>query len=133
MKTNDLVTIWGAPEPPRLTPKQVSIRVPILVSAKISALLDLFPKKTKTDIIGDLLTSALEMLENELPMIMDSSEARGYGPGDRDIYYGYYGMRKDYFRLVEEYLREMEKEAEVKEPMEFSCPGVYLESDFKWE
>jgi hypothetical protein len=133
MKTNDLVTIWGAPEPPRLTPKQVSIRVPILVSAKISALLDLFPRKTKTDIIGDLLTSALEKLDHELPMTMDPSDEHESWPQDGDRCFGYYGMRKDYFELVKKYLREMEKEADVKEPMEFSYPEAYAESDFKWE
>ena len=135
MRTKDLLTIWGAPEPPRLTPKQVSIRVPILVSAKISALLDLYPKRTKTDIIGDLLTSALEKLEDEIPMYM--SKERGEGP----IYVDdlgkemseYCGPRSDYFKLTEKYLRKMEKEAHIKEPMEFTYPAIYPESDFKWE
>lgn len=132
MKTNDLLTIWGAPEPPRLTPKQVSIRVPILVSAKISALLDLYPKRTKTDIIGDLLTSALEMLEKELPMHKDSSDPDGF-ERDGNAYFGYYGIRKDYFQVTEKYLRKMEKEAHIKEPMAFSYSSAYLEDDFKWE
>jgi hypothetical protein len=131
MRTKDLLTIWGAPEPPRLTPKQVSIRVPILVSAKISALMDLFPRKTKTDIIGDLLISALEKLENELPMIMDSHDEVLWPSGE--ICYGYLGMRKNYFELARKYLRKMEKEAHIKEPLEFSYPTVYAESEFKWK
>jgi hypothetical protein len=134
MKTNDLLTIWGAPEPPRLTPKQLSIRLPILVSAKISALLDLYPKRTKTDIIGDLLITALEMLEKELPMYMLTN---GKGPADIDELgeglFEYFGTRKEFFNLTEKYLREMEKEADVKEPMKYSYPDFYSESDFKWQ
>jgi len=132
MRTKDLLTIWGAPEPPRLTPKQISIRVPILVSAKISALMDLYPKRTKTDIIGDLLISAVEMLEKELPMTMNSDE-HASRPGDSEVQYGYFGMRKNYFELAKKHLRKMEKEAHIKEPMEFSYPDLYPESDFKWK
>ena len=132
MRTKDLLTIWGAPEPPRLTPKQVSIRVPILVSAKISALMDLFPRKTKTDIIGDLLISALEKLEEEIPMIMNVDEHESW-PGESEVHVGYSGMRKNYFKLAEKYLRKMEKEAHIKEPLEFSYPDLYPESDFKWK
>ncbi len=135
MKTNDLLTIWSAPEPPRLTPKQISIRLPIVVTAKISALLDLFPKKTKTDILNDLLISALEKLESELPMKIDS-EADCINPphsATEAEYHCYYGMRSKYFSLVEKYLRETEKEAGITEPMEFSYPDAYHESEFKWE
>ena len=136
MKTNDLLTIWGAPEPPKLTPQQISIRLPILVSAKISALMDLYPKKTKTDIISDLLISALEMLEKEIPMqkdlVREHSEP-SYPEPDGKEYFWYLGKRKDYFQLTEKYLRKMEKGAHIKEPMEFSYPGAYLEEDFKWE
>ncbi len=141
MKTNDLLTIWGAPEPPKLTPKQVSIRLPIIISAKISALLDLYPKRTKTDIIGDLLTSALEILEKEIPIQKDFekyfekelSEPYDYPEPGGKVYFGYSGKRKDYFQLTEKYLRKMEKEAHIKEPMAFSYPSGYLEDDFKWE
>ncbi len=132
MKTNDLLTIWGAPEPPRLTPKQISIRLPMVVSAKISALLDLYPKKTKTDIIGDLLISALEKLEDEIPMNRDVNDHL-YNPDEGIDYYGFTGMRKQYFELTEKYLREMEKEANIKEPMQFSSSFVCPESDFKWD
>jgi hypothetical protein len=132
MKTNDLLTIWSAPDPPRLTPKQLSIRVPMLVSAKISALLDLYPKKTKTDIIGDLLITALEMLEKELPMYKESRDPDGF-ESDGEAYFGYCGIRKDYFQITEKYLRKMEKEAHIKEPMTFSYPSAYMEDDFKWE
>ena len=66
MQSKDLVKLWNAPDNTRLTPKQKSIRLPLHVAAKISALCEIFPKKTKTDIIGDLLATALDDVEEGL-------------------------------------------------------------------
>jgi hypothetical protein len=124
MKANELVTIWGAPEPPKLTPKQLSIRLPILVAAKISALCELFPKKTKTEIIGDLLTVALEQLQNSfLPV---QGEHIGTDPADPegDLRFEDLGMQSDFLSLTEKQLRELEKEAGIEEPMEFNTFAV---------
>ena len=122
MNANELITIWGAPEPPKLTPKQLSIRLPILVSAKISALCELYPSKTKTEIIGDLLTTALDELEKAFPRIqgrqLEYYPEHGEIPAWEDA-----GVRPDYLRLTEKYLRELEKEAEVTEPMPFDSRG----------
>ena len=118
MKANELVTIWGAPEPPKLTPKQLSIRLPILVAAKISALCELFPKKTKTEIVGDLLTIALDQLERSFLPVQGGEciEPCQYGePLYEDV-----GIRADFLRLTEKQLRELEKEAGIAEPMKFS-------------
>jgi len=132
MKTKELPTIWGTPEPSRLTPKQLSIRLPILVSAKIQALCDLFPRKTKTEIIGDLLDSALEALEDELPMT--KGEQSDYDEQLQEAIFVAAGIRGKYLRLTKKYLKELEKEADVKEPMEFCSEWTYSENEFKkWE
>ena len=60
MKTEDLLKVWNAPDNSRLTPKQMSIRLPIHVSASISAFAEMYPRKTKTEIIGDLLATAID-------------------------------------------------------------------------
>lgn len=119
MKTKDLITIWGAPEPPRLAPKQFSIRLPMLVSAKISALCDMYPKKTKTEIIGDLLTTALEQLENDMPS-QQGSPAGKIPETDETCYEGT-GIRSTFLSYTEKHLREIEKEAGVTEPMHFQA------------
>ena len=67
MDPRDLVKVWDAPDNSRLTPKQWSIRLPIHVAAQINALCALYPRKTKTDIIGDLLATALTQLVEALP------------------------------------------------------------------
>jgi len=60
MKPLDLAKVWAAPDNSRLTAKQQSFRLPVHVAAKIQALCDLYPHRTKTEIVGDLLSTALE-------------------------------------------------------------------------
>ena len=59
MKNSELVKVWALPDNSRITSKQLSFRLPVHVAAKIFALSDFFPNKTKTEIFEDLLTSAL--------------------------------------------------------------------------
>lgn len=121
MKANELMTIWGAPEPPKLTPKQLSIRLPILIAAKISALCELFPKKTKTEIIGDLLTVALEQLQNSFSPVQGEHVGTDQ---EGDLCFEDLGIQSDFLRLTEKQLRELEKEAGIEEPMEFNNYAV---------
>ena len=69
VKNSELIKVWGMPDNSRVTSKQLSFRLPVHVAAKISALCDMFPNKTRTEIIGDLLTSALEGVEYSFPSI----------------------------------------------------------------
>ena len=61
MKNSELVKVWALPDNLRITSKQQSFRLPVHVAAKITALSDMFPNKTKTktEIIGDILAIAL--------------------------------------------------------------------------
>lgn len=59
MKASDLTKVWTMPDNARLTAKQYSIRLPVHVAAKISALCDMDLKENRTEIIGDLLTAAI--------------------------------------------------------------------------
>ena len=70
MKSKELISYWGSPDNSRLTAKQYSLRLPIHVAAKISALCDLYPNKNRTQIVGDLLATALEDVEAALPTEM---------------------------------------------------------------
>ncbi|RLL49116.1 hypothetical protein D8Y20_13350 [Mariprofundus sp. EBB-1] len=69
MKASDLVSIWEAPDNSRLTPKQFSLRLPVHVAAQLSALCEMYPNKTRTEIIGDLLTAALDQLQSSFPTV----------------------------------------------------------------
>jgi len=130
MKPKDLAKVWDAPDNSKLTPKQISIRLPILVAAKISALCDIFPRKTKTEIIGDLLATALDQVEYGLAsrkgeQIDDHPEV---GAVYEDI-----GVRSRFRSLTGKYLRELEKEAGIKEPIPWNTDCCILGSELPEE
>jgi len=113
MDPKDLVKIWTAPDLSKLTPKQISLRLPIQVAAKISALCDMYPRKTKTEIIGDLLATALDQLEAGL----DSTDGNFLGKHPEtgeEIHESYHGPLKDFRTLTDKYLKELETELEAK-------------------
>ena len=114
MEPKDLVKVWDAPDNSKLTPKQLSIRLPIQVAAKISALCDLYPRRTKTEIIGDLLSTALDLLEADLPHA--NGRQLGNDFEDNEPIYEEIGIRPRFKSLTEMYLKELEKEVRVKEP-----------------
>jgi hypothetical protein len=109
MEPRDLVKVWDAPDNSKLTPKQWSIRLPIHVAARINALCDLFPRKTKTEIIGDLLATALTQLVAALP-----DESQGGPPRGAEIQSGPVGLRGRFDRLTLQYIAEMEREPDTR-------------------
>lgn len=112
MKASDLTKVWTMPDNTRLTAKQYSIRLPVHVAAKISALCDLYPQKSRTEIIGDLLTAALNGVEESFPSIK--------GPHANDdetgSYYEDVGPAKQYRAIANKYYKELEKEMGNKNP-----------------
>ena|ERR1044071_4476650 len=66
MKTQFLLKSWAGPDNSRLMRNQTSMRLSIHVAAKISALCEIFPQRTKTQLINDLLSEALDELEANL-------------------------------------------------------------------
>jgi hypothetical protein len=109
MKTRDLHAIWDAPDHSRLTTKQFTVRLPVRVAAQIAALSDMYPKKTKTELIGDLLAAALDELAQELPTTK---------VGDRPVHvdkdgeetWNQKGPGVTFFNLFNKYLQEFETE-----------------------
>lgn len=110
MEPRDLVKVWDAPDNSKLTAKQWSIRLPVHVAAKINALCDLYPRKTKTEIIGDLLATALSQLADALPY--SDGELLGMGPDGPE--HEMIGPRADFWTLTEKYIKELEQESESK-------------------
>jgi hypothetical protein len=106
MKTNDLLKVWGAFDNKRLCAKQFSIRLPVHVAARISALCDMFPSKTKTDIISDLLASALDHIEESLPIYKSEFPDEIDG---KEVY-GNTGPKVTFHNSSNNYYRELEKE-----------------------
>ena len=138
MDPKDLVKVWDAPDHSKLTPKQISIRLPVMAAAKIAALCELYPSKTKTQIISDLIVTALDQVEDALPSkkgkylraheddFYDDPELEGYiDPHDQSVMkvggiYEDIGLKGQYLRLLKKNLRVLEKEANIEEPLEVS-------------
>ena len=115
MKAGDLSKVWGAPDNSRLTRKQQSFRLPVQVAAKIDALCDLYPNKTKTEIVADLLSSALDEVIVNLP------SQRGEQVGEHPDYgrvFAVYGPAADFQRYANKHYKELERELGNKNPEE---------------
>ena len=66
METKHLLRNWIGPDNSRLMRNQTSMRLSVHVAAKISALCEMFPQRSKTQIINDLLSTALEEVGGSL-------------------------------------------------------------------
>jgi len=108
MKPSDLVTLWAAPDHTHLTAKQYTIRLPIPVAAQIAALCDLYPNKNRTELIGDLLASALDAVKEALPY-SQSDEVIGLDEKDEPVY-RIYGPQQKFYDLTKKYTKELETE-----------------------
>jgi hypothetical protein len=107
MKSGDLHKLWEAPDNSRLTPKQLSVRLPVHVAAQINALCDIYPHRTKTEIVGDLLAAALAELVPNLPA------HRGAVVGNSPEYgkeYELHGPAVEFRARANKHYKDIEKE-----------------------
>jgi predicted DNA-binding protein len=109
MKAADLHKLWSSPDNSKLTSKQYSFRLPVHVAAKIQALCDIYPNKTRTEIVGDLLSSALEEVKQGL-LSYDSNEPITILPDGEEIF-EQWGPRVTFDGLTEKYIRELDAES----------------------
>lgn len=107
MKSSDLHNLWNAPDNSRITAKQYSFRLPVHVAAKLSALAEMYPQKSRTEIVGDLLSTALEELALSLPQY--NGQVIHILPDGEEIY-ELCGPRCDFWNLANKYYQELEKE-----------------------
>ena len=115
MKSADLHQLWGGPDNSRLTAKQWSFRLPVHVAAQINALCDIYPNKTKTDIVSDLLAAALAELVPNLP------SQRGAVIGDHPDYgkqYELHGPAITFRARANKHFKDIERELGKKNPKE---------------
>lgn len=122
MKSSDLHNLWDGPDNSRLTPKQFSFRLPVHVAAKLAAIGEMYPRKSRTEIVGDLLSAALEEFAETLPfemievedpyLIQEGHTHEQAGP-------------KTVFRyLTSKHLQELEKEMAGEAPATTDLSGT---------
>jgi hypothetical protein len=126
MKTSHLHDVWSSPDNSRLVSKQFSFRLPVHIAAKIAALGEMYPQKNRTQIVADLLSAALDNLEENLPMVKGPAPDREMEDLERRIAdqegYAYEpfflveGPRSRYRALANKHYKELEKELGNEKP-----------------
>lgn len=114
MKASNLHDLWASPDNSRVTTKQYSFRLPVHVAAKIEALCEMFPTKTRTQIVGDLLASALEEVERGFPFV--AGEHYGRDPDTGEELYEDVGKGARFRGLTNKHYVAMEKDLGNEDP-----------------
>lgn len=136
MKTDQLHDLWTSPDNSRLTTKQFSFRLPVHIAAKIAALCDIYPQKNRTQIVADLLTTAVDQFEKSLPECLGEL----VDDSDQDIlteqlgrsgpYYHLGGMRNRFHKAANHHYLELEKELGNENPDVLYVSMVGTKGDF---
>ncbi|GLS27263.1 type 1 pili tip component [Marinibactrum halimedae] len=69
MKLNELAQLWESTASGQMTESEYHLKLPVEDAAKLEALCELYPKRTKEQLLTDLLSAALEDVEKSLPYV----------------------------------------------------------------
>jgi hypothetical protein len=137
MKADSLHDMWAGPDNSRLVSKQFSFRLPVHIAAKIAALGEMYPTKNRTQIVADLLTTALDDLEKNLPM----SKGKQHDPDphgmmdpeeyDQTPYFVAEGVRPRFRELTNKHYLELEKDLGNENPGVLFGGIILREEEFK--
>lgn len=82
MKVSELITVWEKTAAGELTDESFNVRLPVEDAARIAALAEMFPRRSREEIITDLLAAALGEIEAGLPYIRGSTIVETDEQGD---------------------------------------------------
>ena len=111
MRIKDLLSEWTKTPAHQLTARKYSVRLPVWDAARIAALADLFPSRTKTQIITDLISAAVDEIETAIPYVKGEKviSEDDYG----DPIYEDTGLSPRFRKLTREYANKLREEAEA--------------------
>lgn len=113
-KASVLHNFWSQPDNSRLTSKQYSYRLPVHVAAKIAAFCDMYPQKTRTEIVGDLLSTAIEGVISGMPFV--AGKPFGTDPETGEEICEDIGPRSQFWALADKHYKALEREMGNKNP-----------------
>lgn len=113
MQPEDLLKVWSAPDNTRLTAQQYSVRLPLHVAARIAALCEMYPRRTRTDMMSDLLSTALDQVESGFPFV--KGRDTGLTEDDGAPVYEDAGPGARFRALTEKHMKELEAQQEKEE------------------
>ncbi len=103
MKIQDLVDSWEKDAENHRSSRELKLRIPIALAAKLQALCDLFPGQTQDKMVADLLTAALSELETTFVYRQGETVVAEDELGDP--IYADVGLTPRYHELTKKYLR----------------------------
>jgi len=109
MNIQELIKLWETHASGALTQEEFSIRLPIEDAAKLKALAEMYPRRSITDIITDLLSSSLENIESSMPYICGTKVVARDEEGDpmfEDV-----GPTPRYLDLTKKHLGQYQKQS----------------------
>ncbi|SDH59211.1 pilin assembly protein [Pseudomonas panipatensis] len=110
MKIRDLVRHWEQSARGRLTSHHYSIPLDVETAARLAALHDMYPKRSVEELLGELVSSALEELEASFPYVRGQKVVALDEQGDplyEDI-----GPTPRFLQLSRKYLHELNEPEE---------------------
>lgn len=105
MKIRELARHWEQNAKGRLTRNQYQIHLDLESAARLAALCEMYPKRNTDELLGELISAALEELEASLPYVKGSKVVATDEQGDplyEDI-----GPTPRFLALSRRYLQEM--------------------------
>lgn len=110
MNLKELASTWESNALGELTKHTFEVRLPLEDAAKISALSEMYPKRTKEQIISELLSAALVELETSFPYVQGSTVVTTDEEGDpvfEDV-----GPTPSYLALAKKHFSDMKGSSE---------------------
>lgn len=111
MKISTLAKNWENSAKARLTQKQYQLNLQMEDAARIAALAEMYPLRSETDIISELLSAALDELEAHLPYVAGSKVVAEDEMGDplyEDI-----GPTPRFVQLSQKYMETLKQEDQL--------------------
>ena len=121
--------VWFAPDNSRLTAKQYAFHLPAHVAAKIAALEDIYPRRSRTPLVGDLSAAAIADVEQKLPTNPGASCGRTPG-ADKELFLAT-GPGLTYRELAEKHYEEIERDLGNEAPSKLFWSTLLVDADGK--
>ena len=105
MKVVELIEMWDREAAGDLTREQYAVRLPLEDAARLEALAEMFPRRTREQLITELLSVALDQVVSGFPYVEGDRVISRDEEGDpvfEDV-----GHTPRYLRLVRKYMERL--------------------------
>ena len=113
MKIRDLIEEWEKSASEERAPHKYTIKLPISVAARIRALVEMYPGRSESEIIVDLLATALDEFLEVLPYVQGKTIIRKDDFGEP--VYEDVGLTPRFIELIHKYTQSLEIELSEKD------------------